>query len=125
MLYNRSMAYKDPLDERARAARRKHYENNKEQYLERNQQARQRAQGHVLAYLLVNPCVDCGEADPRCLEFDHRDRASKSSTIAKMIQNGASVVKIDSEILKCDVRCANCHRKVTCEQFAWYKSKPV
>jgi hypothetical protein len=115
------MGYSDPLDERARAARRKHYENNKEQYRERNKQARKRAQEHVLAFLLTKTCVDCGESDVRCLEFDHRDRADKSQAISKMLRNGASIVKIDAEIAKCDVRCANCHRKVTAEQFGWYK----
>lgn len=110
--------------EKAREAKRKHYYANKQQYLDRNKRDRKNAQQHVLAYLLANPCVDCGEKDVRCLEFDHRDRANKSHSITKMITDGLTIVRIDAEIAKCDVRCANCHRKVTAGQFGWYRVMP-
>jgi hypothetical protein len=28
---------------------------------------------------------------------------------------------IEAEIAKCDVRCANCHRRRTCERAGWWR----
>lgn len=72
----------------------------------------------VIKYLLEHPCVDCGESDPLVLHFDHlRD---KRANITQLIQN-ASTKTIESEIEKCEVRCANCHLRRTAHQLAWYK----
>jgi hypothetical protein len=64
----------------------------------------------VWQYLLQHPCIDCGETDPIVLEFDHR--SDKEQNIANLIKNG-NVARIEKEIAKCDVRCANCHRRKT------------
>ncbi len=66
----------------------------------------------IKEYLLSNPCIDCGETDTIVLEFDHV-RGEKINNVSKMVQSGASIDKIKSEIDKCEVRCANCHRRVT------------
>ena len=55
-------------------------------------------------------CVDCGEKDPIVLDFDHI-HDSKRYTISNMQKH--SLAKVDKEIAKCVVRCANCHRRVT------------
>jgi hypothetical protein len=115
------MAYKDPNDERAKAAKRRYYEKNKAEYLARNLKNKQRNQQFLLEYLKTHPCVDCGESDVRCLQFDHRDRELKVFNIGRAVSDGFSIEKIQAEIDKCDVRCANCHSKRTCEQFSWYK----
>lgn len=72
----------------------------------------------IFDYLREHPCVDCGEADPVVLEFDHV-RGEKFATIARMAQ-GFSLAKVRAEIAKCDVRCANCHRRKTASQLGWY-----
>lgn len=76
---------------------------------------------NVFEYLATHHCVDCGEADPIVLEFDHRDRTSKVSEVGTMIAHGKKWEAIVEEISKCDVRCANCHRRRTAVQFNWYK----
>ena len=67
-----------------------------------------------------NPCVDCNEADPIVLEFDHRDDVEKIAEVGKLVANGYKWETIKEEIDKCDVRCANCHRRRTAKQFNWY-----
>lgn len=73
-------------------------------------------------YKLQHPCVDCGEADPIVLEFDHRDRATKSFAVCTYACNSKSNETLLAEIAKCDVRCANCHRRKTYYEVQQLKS---
>jgi hypothetical protein len=70
------------------------------------------SRARVRAYLREHPCIDCGEQDIVVLEFDHV-RGTKRLDISKMVTDGYPWSTIEAEIAKCDVRCANCHRKVT------------
>jgi hypothetical protein len=54
-------------------------------------------------------CVDCGINDPIVLEFDHI--TGKQSGIAELKSIAANLDRIKTEIDKCVVRCANCHRR--------------
>jgi hypothetical protein len=64
----------------------------------------------LLAYFLEHPCVDCAETDTAVLEFDHlRD---KTAAVSRMILSN-SWNRILAEISKCEVVCANCHRRRT------------
>ncbi len=66
--------------------------------------------GLLLEYFATHPCADCGESDPVVLEFDHlRD---KSFEIATALVD-RSWDRILEEIAKCEVVCANCHRRRT------------
>ena len=67
-----------------------------------------------------NSCVDCGESDPIVLECDHK--SDKEFEVSKMVANGYSWDRIQKEIDKCNVRCANCHRRKTAIDFGWYKA---
>src|SRR5689334_14688241 len=71
----------------------------------------------VYNYLLTHPCVDCGEADPVVLEFDHADNEKKVSAISDMIRALCSNEHLQTEIDKCQVRCANCHRRRTAKAY--------
>lgn len=65
-----------------------------------------------MKYLETHPCVDCGENDPVVLEFDHV-RGEKEFNIADVARNAVGREKLQEEIQKCEVRCANCHRRKT------------
>lgn len=73
-------------------------------------------------YMSDKACIDCGETDFRVLEFDHVDPKSKSFGIARAVTDGYKWEKILKEISKCEVVCANCHKKRTAEQFGWFRS---
>ncbi len=79
---------------------------------QRKRLLRERNKRWLLAYLLGHPCVDCGERDPIVLDFDHlRDKRLNISALAN---RGARWEVVLSEIEKCEVVCANCHRRRTC-----------
>jgi hypothetical protein len=102
--------YKDPLDERLRAARRKHYHANKEQYAARNQVAKEQKREYIRALKAV-PCTDCGVQYPYyVMQFDHIG-SDKVANIANLINKGWTLLK--AEVKKCEVVCANCHAERT------------
>lgn len=69
-----------------------------------------RAAFAILWFKAAHPCFDCGEADPIVLEFDHV-RGTKTFTIGESAgRQKTSLRTILTEIQKCDVVCANCHK---------------
>jgi len=72
----------------------------------------------VRAFLANHPCVDCSESDIVVLEFDHV-RGTKAFNIAYLVGQGRDLQTIKTEMDKCEVRCANCHRRKTAKQFGW------
>ncbi|KRE21197.1 hypothetical protein ASG80_14185 [Agromyces sp. Soil535] len=68
-------------------------------------------------YLLDHSCVDCGERDIRVLDFDHRGGTEKSAEVMKLAKAAYSWARVSAEIAKCDVRCRNCHARVTYERM--------
>lgn len=74
---------------------------------------------HIIDYLKDNPCKICAETDPALLDFHHRDPDSKVSNVACLT---SSHEKLKAEMYKCDILCANCHRKYTAKQQGWYKN---
>lgn len=51
----------------------------------------------------------CGETDPACLDFHHRDPTQKQRRMRDWTKY--SLAKIKEEIKKCEPMCSNCHRK--------------
>lgn len=65
------------------------------------QQARQ--------YLTTKGCKDCGNTDFRVLDFDHVDR--KFARVSQLLGSyNWTSKKVQDEITRCEIRCANCHR---------------
>jgi hypothetical protein len=95
-----------------------HYVANRAAYIE-NALQRKRALGeertrYLIDYFAANPCVDCGERDPVVLEFDHLGDKSFTIGAGLRYRNWQSLL---DEIAKCDVVCANCHRRRTARRL--------
>jgi hypothetical protein len=91
----------------------------KERSVARQKENRKVLRQFVWDFLKEHPCIDCGETDPIVLEFDHL--SDKKWSIADVASHNVSQKKLNEEIAKCEVRCANCHRKKTAIQLNWYK----
>lgn len=62
------------------------------------------------------PCADCGiKYPPYVMDFDHQE--DKEYEIASLSSRFISIEKVLAEIAKCDVVCANCHRKRTFDRY--------
>ena len=92
-----------------------HYQKNKQYYIQRTGERKKMLIEFVENYKKSHPCVDCGNSDIRVLEFDHV-KNDKEIDISKATRKGWSKERIQLEIEKCEVRCANCHRIVTWER---------
>lgn len=71
--------------------------------------ARNIKRGHniILKHLKGKSCMDCGYSNIIALEFDHRDPSTKCAAVVKLVNDCVSPVRIEAEIAKCDVVCAN------------------
>ncbi len=128
--FRKSKKYIDGLDvyckECRRMADKKTYNTNitknRKAGLESKNKVRERNKQYIRDYLVGKSCVDCGEKDPIVLEFDHFE--NKKDNLCEIIQN-CSIEKIEAEIKKCNIRCANCHRIKTAIELGYYKTKIV
>jgi hypothetical protein len=100
-----------------------HYQANRSAYIRkarlRNAEQNRINAEFLIAYLRGHPCVDCGETDIVVLEFDHlRDKVMDVSVLSR---EGYSLERIKHEIAKCEVVCANCHKRRTAQRSGWYR----
>jgi hypothetical protein len=93
---------------------REHYEANRQRYIDQAAASKRKLRlartKYLIEFFKTHPCVECGETDPVVLEFDHlRDKlfAIGPELSRKRWQS------ILDEIEKCEVVCANCHRRRT------------
>lgn len=63
------------------------------------------------AWKLTLQCQLCGCSDVECLDFHHVDSKQKEISISAGIHEVSSK-RLVSELTKCAVVCANCHRKI-------------
>ena len=110
---------RDNLCRPCRAAyKHEHYSANRQRYIDQSRHrkqalARERT-AFLIAYFEEHPCLDCGEGDPVVLEFDHlRDKAFDIGQ-ALPYRSWASIL---AETDKCEVVCANCHRRRTAKRI--------
>lgn len=51
------------------------------------------------------------------LDFDHV--GEKRELVSALVARAAAWPRIEAEIAQCEVRCANCHRRVTARRAGW------
>lgn len=88
---------------------------------ERKHLVKRQSQERLLNFLSDKSCEDCDFSDIRVLDFDHIEPSLKSFGIARAVNEGYSWAKIQEEIAKCRIVCANCHRIRTANQYNWYR----
>jgi hypothetical protein len=108
------MPYKDP--EKQKEYRKKWYEDHKNVTIKRSYDSKRvqiaKMQKFANDYKLEKGCCRCPENDPVCLDFHHEDPEKKDIAVAIAVNRGWGQKRIQKEIDKCVVICANCHRKL-------------
>jgi len=103
------MPYKDP--EKRKAFRRKWYAKNKKSEKAHVKRRKLEIRKWFQKYKSSLKCSKCGENHIATIDFHHRIE-NKEKGVSIMVADGYSIKKIKEEIEKCDVLCANCHRKI-------------
>lgn len=85
-----------------------------------NHKRKERCRAYLGDVLSRAACVDCGLSDPIVLEFDHRDPKEKYRDISLLAAQG-SIDLLKKELEKCDVVCANCHRRRTVQTHSHWR----
>lgn len=81
----------------------------KEERRRRQKVYRQRAKAYVIDVKSTNPCKDCRQYWPfYVLQFDHV-RGVKEFELWRVGDSVCKIERIQEEIDKCDIVCANCH----------------
>jgi hypothetical protein len=109
--------------EGARASRRLWYRENAERAKSHVKDRIRELLAWAHAYKEAQACAVCGEGDPVCLEFHHRNPAEKQEDVARAVRAGWSLQRLESEVAKCVVLCANCHRKLHAGRLELPKSR--
>jgi hypothetical protein len=123
--FNLRRGARDGRQDRCRDCCRAWYVRNRDEHKQRVAQRNERTlreyRQWLAEYLAEHPCVDCGETDLRVLEFDHREGSDKIADVAALVSHLAKWSRVLAEIEKCDVRCANCHRRRTAERGSFWR----
>lgn len=119
--FNRRSKAKDGRQSSCRACNQAYHFRNWDRHMAqiraRTKRRQEATKAFVLEYLRDHPCVDCGETDLVVLEFDHlRDNVSRLVATAELW-------RVVEEIAKCEVVCANCHRRRTARRGNWYRQR--
>lgn len=99
-----------------RQYQRKLYQRNRELQMARVTPGNRRAREAINNYVdqvKSRPCADCGgHFPPFIMDFDHV-RGEKTADISRLRGARASRARLEAELGKCEVVCANCHRRRT------------
>lgn len=83
---------------------------------ERRQQHKEAMRSWIQELKSTTPCADCGKTFPYyVMDFDHIGD-DKDKAISAGLNRGWSKARLQQEIDKCELVCANCHRQRTHER---------
>jgi hypothetical protein len=109
----------------SREPSRMYYERDRAKHIARvalnNARYRTRNRHNLRELLAAAACSDCGIADFCILEFDHREASLKLDDVSHLLAKAISWSALLAEIQKCDIVCANCHRRRTAARAGWSK----
>lgn len=115
------MPWKNPEDKKA------YYLRHRDHFIAKAKINRDRRYPELLEYVRAKknvPCVDCGGIfPPICMDFDHV-KGDKIIHISGAVARGWAIKRIQAEIDKCEVVCANCHRIRTFSDSSPDRLKP-
>lgn len=115
--YKALVPYKNKEDQLA--SHRAWYKRNREAECLRVRTRRDSKRADIVAMIRAakaRPCMDCGvEYPPYVMDFDHV-RGKKLVNVSASRRNVLSAERVEAEIAKCDLVCANCHRIRTHER---------
>lgn len=92
-----------------RAYRKEHYKQNKRVYIAKARRNNDKSSDWYRDYKSQLKCK-CGEDHPAALDFHHPDPTRKEFLVSKAVRRFGRK-RLKEEIEKCEVLCANCHRK--------------
>tara|TARA_R110000751_G_scaffold278432_1_gene380771 strand:- start:46 stop:351 length:306 start_codon:yes stop_codon:yes gene_type:complete len=95
----------------ARKYDKEYYESNKDKIGANNKAYKLKIRKWFREYKKKLKCLKCSETHWACLEFHHVSKR-KDGAVSNMVGQGYGKDRILKEISKCEVLCANCHRKV-------------
>jgi hypothetical protein len=108
------MPYKDKTKDKE--AKIRHLRANKDYYRQKSTARKEMLRQYLLDYKKRSHCKICLISDPVVLQFHHRNPSEKDISISNVVSRGWSLTRLDKEIEKCDILCANCHLKFHSEQ---------
>lgn len=98
---------------KTKEGRKAYYYKNRTAHLRRLARSRQNTVVKWLENLKDAPCTDCGRKFPHeCMDFDHV-RGRKLFEVNFTAYKWRGTKKLEREIAKCELVCANCHRTRT------------
>jgi hypothetical protein len=80
------------------------------------------ARAYVTEILSDGTCRDCGLADPAVLEFDHV--GPKTMEVGRLVREAYRLERVVAEIARCELVCANCHRRRTRRRARAWRTDP-
>lgn len=94
-----------------RAASKEHYDGDPKYYTKKARRRDKTFRNWIKELKTGKACIKCGESHPACLVFHHKDPRKKLFELGSKAARYMSKKRIESEVAKCDLLCANCHCK--------------
>jgi hypothetical protein len=109
---NRASRERHTLDPKRYPANERAYRLRRRDKIKEMRQVRVDAAKAVVDAVRASGCSRCPETNPDCLDF-HHVRGQKVDNVCHMVSSGCPISTLTAEVAKCDILCANCHRKET------------